>query len=120
MHKENDTPRPSRTNKTKEVQELSSAARKTSLVSPDWGGDDEEEELNGKGTEQKPGKVTPPRWAVDPLNKRKVSLPKPSSQKKSKTTVTKMNNVLTADDFYFIIASLNDASLEIMENKEAK
>jgi hypothetical protein len=47
------------------------------------------------------------------LNKRKVSPPKPSYRKKSKATVTKMNTVLTADDFDFIIAALNDASLEI-------
>jgi hypothetical protein len=31
-----------------------------------------------------------------------------------------MKTVLTADDFNFIIAALNEASLEIMEKKEAK
>jgi hypothetical protein len=31
-----------------------------------------------------------------------------------------MQTVLTYDDFNFIIASLNDASLEIVEKKEAK
>jgi hypothetical protein len=31
-----------------------------------------------------------------------------------------MQTVLTSDDFNFIIASLNDASLEITEKKEAK
>jgi hypothetical protein len=51
------------------------------------------------------------------MKKRKVSPPKPSSQKKTRATVTKMNIVLTTDDFDFIIASLNDASLKIMEKK---
>jgi hypothetical protein len=72
-NKEHDTPGPNRTKKTEEVQELSSASGKTSSVSPDRGGDDEVEELNGKGDEQKPGEVTPPRDEVDPLKKRKVS-----------------------------------------------
>jgi hypothetical protein len=83
-------------------------------VSPNRGGDDEEE------VEQKPGKVTPPRDEVDPLNKRKFSSKKPSSRKKSKATMTKMQTVLTSDDFDFIIATLNDASLEIEEKQEAK
>jgi hypothetical protein len=34
--------------------------------------------------------------------------------------MTKMKTVLTANDFDFITAALNDASLEIMEKKEAK
>jgi DNA-binding protein YbaB len=34
--------------------------------------------------------------------------------------MTKMKTVLTADDFDFIIAALNDASLEIAEKQEAK
>ena len=40
--------------------------------------------------EQRPGEVTPSRDKVDPLKKRKVSPTKPSSQKKSKATMTKM------------------------------
>jgi hypothetical protein len=119
-HKEHDTPRPSRMKKTEEVQELSNASRKTASVSPDRGGDDEVEELNGKGDEQNLGEVTPPRDETDPLKKRKVSPLKPSSRKKSKATVTNMKTVLSADYFDFIIASLNDASLEIVEKKEAK
>jgi hypothetical protein len=118
--KEHDTPRPSRMKKTEEAQDLSNASGKTASVSPDQGGDDEVEEINGKGVEQKPDEVTPPRDEVDPLKKRKVSPPKPSSQKKSKSTVTKMKTVLTNDDFDFIIAALNDASLEIMEKQESK
>jgi hypothetical protein len=73
-----------------------------------------------KGAEQKPGEVTPPRDEVDPLKKRNFSPPKPSSWKKSKATVTKMKTVLTADDFDFIIAALNDTSLETVEKQEAK
>jgi hypothetical protein len=119
-HKEHDTPGPSRRKKTEEVQDLSSASGKTASVSPDRGGDDEVEEINGKGVEQKQGEVTPPRDEVDPLKKRKVSPLKPSSRKKSRATVTKMKTVLTTDDFDFIIAALNDASLEIMEKQEAK
>jgi hypothetical protein len=34
--------------------------------------------------------------------------------------MTKMKTVLATDEFDFIIASLNDASLEIMEKQEAK
>jgi hypothetical protein len=54
------------------------------------------------------------------LNKRKVSSPKPSSQKKSKASMTKMQTVLTCDDFDFIIVTLNDASLEIAYKQGAK
>jgi hypothetical protein len=54
------------------------------------------------------------------LKKRKVSPPKPSSRKKLRATVTKMQTTLTPDDFDFVITILNDASLEIAEKKEAK
>jgi hypothetical protein len=113
-HKEHNPPRTSRQKKTEEVQNLSSTSGKTPSVSPDRGGDDEVE------AEQKPNEVTPPRDEVDPLKKRKVSPLKPSSQKKSKATMTKMQTVLTSDDFDFIIAALNDASLEIAEKQGAK
>jgi hypothetical protein len=76
-------------------------------VLPDRGGYDEVE------TEQKPSEVTPPRDEVDPLKKRKVSSPKPSSRNKSKSSMTKMQTILTSDDFDFMIETLNDASLEI-------
>jgi hypothetical protein len=109
---------PTKMKKTKEVQDLSNASGKNASISPDRGG--EEEEINGTGSEQKQGKVTPPRDETDPLKKRKVSPLKPSSRKKSRATVTKMKTMLTTDDFDFIIAALNDASLEIMEKKEAK
>jgi hypothetical protein len=72
-YKEHDTPGTSRMKKTKEVQDLSSASGKTTSISPDRGGDDEVEEINGKGDEQKKGEVTLPRDEVDPLKKRKDS-----------------------------------------------
>jgi hypothetical protein len=55
-----------------------------------------------------------PRDEEDPMKKRKVSPPKPSSQKKSKAILTKMQIVLIVDDFDFIIASVNDALQEIL------
>jgi hypothetical protein len=51
------------------------------------------------------------------LKKRKVSPLKPSSRKKSKAFMTKMQTFLTSDDFDFIIAALNDASLEIAKKQ---
>jgi hypothetical protein len=120
MHKENDTPRHNRRKKTEEVQELSNTSYKTASISPDRGGDDEIEEINGKEVEQKQCEVTPPRDETDPIKKMKVSPLKPSSWNKSRVTVTNMQIVLTTDDFDFIITALNDASKEIMEKQEAK
>jgi hypothetical protein len=72
-----DTPRPNKMKKIEEVQDLRNDLGKTSSVSPDrWG---EEEEINGIGAEQKKGKVTSSRYETDPLKKRKVSSLKPSS-----------------------------------------
>jgi hypothetical protein len=115
-----DTPEPSKMKKIEEVQELSSALGNTASVSPDRGGDDEVEDINGTGDEKKQGEVTASRDETDPLKKRKVSPLKPSSRKKLRVTLTKMKIMLTTDDFEFIIAYLNDASLEIMEKQEAK
>jgi hypothetical protein len=106
-----DTPGPTRTKKIEEVQELDIASVKTTSISPERGGDGEE--LNEKEVEQKQGDE------VDPLKKRKGLLLKPSSRKKSKATMTKMQTVLTSDDFDFLITSLQDASLEIAEKQEA-
>jgi hypothetical protein len=85
---------------------------KTASISPEKGGDGEE--LNDKEVEQQQGDE------VDPLKKRKGSHLKPSSRKKSKATMTKMQTVLTSYDFDFLVATLNDASLEITEKQEAK
>jgi hypothetical protein len=76
--------------------------------------------MKEKEVEQKKGEVTPPRDEADPLNKRKVSPLKPSSRKKLRAIVTKMQTTLTPDDFEFIIATLNDSSLEIVEKQGAK
>jgi hypothetical protein len=54
------------------------------------------------------------------LKKRKVPPKKPSSRKKLRATLTKMQIVLTIDDFDFIIAYVNDASQEILQKQEAK
>jgi hypothetical protein len=78
-----------------------------------WGGDELEDE-------QKPRELTSPKYEVEPLNKRKFSPSKPSSRKKSKASMTKMQTVLTSDYFDFIIAALNKASLEIAEKQGAK
>jgi hypothetical protein len=78
-HLEHDTPRTNIRKKTEEVQDLSNTSEKTTSISPDRGGDDKVEDINGKEYEQKQGEVTPPRDEADPLKKRKVSPPKPSS-----------------------------------------
>jgi hypothetical protein len=54
------------------------------------------------------------------LKKRKVSPTKPTSQKKSRATLTKMQTMLTVDDFDFIIAAVVDASQDILQKHEAK
>jgi heme-binding NEAT domain protein len=70
--------------------------------------------------EKNRGKVTPPREEEDPSLKIKMTPPKPSSQKKAKATQTTLKTTLTPDDFDFLIAALNDVSLELVEKKEAK
>jgi hypothetical protein len=45
---------------------------------------------------------------------------KSSSRKKPRTPVTKMRTALMLDDFEFIVAIVNDASKEIIENQEVK
>jgi hypothetical protein len=83
--------------------------QKYCFTSPGRGGDDEVEEINGKEDEQKQGEVTLPRDEVDPLKKRKVSPPKPSSRNKSRATMTKTKTMLIVNDFDFIIATVKDA-----------
>jgi hypothetical protein len=113
-----DTPGLNKKKKTDEIQDLSSASVKTASMSPKKGGDGEE--TDGTEDEQRKGEVTPPRDEEDPSNKRKVSPPKPSSRKISKAPITNMQTILTFDYFNFIVAALNDASLEIAEKKESK
>jgi hypothetical protein len=109
---------PSKIKKTKEGQDINNTSAKTTSISPEQGGDGEE--LDGAEVEHKKGEVTSPRDEEDLSKKRKVSPPKPSSRKKVKATRTKFETTLTSDDFDFIIAALNDDSLEIAEKQEAK
>jgi hypothetical protein len=113
-----DTPEPRKIKKIEEVHDLDITSMKTASISTEQGGYGGE--IDGAEVEQKKGEVTPPRDEEDPSKKRKVSLSKPSSQKKVKATMTKMQTILTSDDFDFIIAALNDSSLEIEDKKEAK
>jgi hypothetical protein len=113
-----DTLGPNKAKKTEEAQDVSINSVKNASISPEKGGDDGE--IDGIEVEQNKGEVTPPRDEEDPSKKRKVYPLKPSSQKKSKSSMTKMQTTLTSDDFDFIVAALNDASLEIEENQEAK
>jgi heme-binding NEAT domain protein len=69
--------------------------------------------------EKNRGEVTPPREEEDPSMKRKMTPPKPSSRNKSKATQTMLKTTLTLDDFDFLIATLNDVSLELAEKQEA-
>jgi hypothetical protein len=113
-----DTPGLSKIKKTEEVQDLDNAFVKTASISAEQGGDGRE--IYGVEVEHKKGEVTLPRDEEDPLKKRKVSPLKPSSRKKSKEIRTKFETTLTSDDFDFIVAALNDASLEIAEKQEDK
>jgi hypothetical protein len=66
-----DMPRPSKTKKTDELQDLSSASVNIASMSLEKGGDGEE--IDGPEVEQRRGKVTLPRDEEDPSKKRKVS-----------------------------------------------
>jgi hypothetical protein len=112
------TPGPSKTKKNDEVHDVHSTSVETSSTSPMQGDDDGE--LGGTKVEQNKGEVTPPKDKEDPTKKRKVTPPKPSSQKKAKATRATFKTTLTSDDFKFLVAALNDASLEIAEKQEAK
>jgi cell division protein ZapA (FtsZ GTPase activity inhibitor) len=52
--------------------------------------------------------------------KRKITPPKPSFRKKAKATQTMLKTTLTPDDFDFLIAALNDVSLELAKKQEEK
>jgi hypothetical protein len=84
------TPRLSKTKKeksmknTEEVQDVDSLFVRTTSITPDEAGDDEE------GTEIQRVEVPPSRDEEDSSKKRKVSPLKYSSRKKPKTPVTKM------------------------------
>jgi hypothetical protein len=114
-HEEHDNPGTSRRKMIKEVQNLSSASDETSSESLGRGYDDEvdKEETNGKEDQQKKGKVTLPGDPIDEANPSKkiiFSPMKPTSQKKSRASKTKLQTMLTLDDFDFIIAVILDTS----------
>jgi hypothetical protein len=111
------TPGPRKTKKNEEAQDVHSTLTKTASISPEKGGDDEE--IDGMEVQQKKGEFAPPIDEEYPSKKRKVSPSKPSSRKKSKATRTKFETTLTSDGFDLIFVTLNDALLEIEENKEA-
>jgi hypothetical protein len=120
---EYDAPRSSRKKKKQYVQELHSTSEETASESPSRGGDDEVNKEEKEQEEDKKGEVTPPQNLpddTDPSKKRKVSPMKPSSRKKSRSNKPKMQNVLTDDDFNFIISAIGDASEEILQRNEAK
>jgi hypothetical protein len=77
-------------------------------------------EIDGVEFEQKKGEVTPPRDEEDPSKKMKVPPPKPSSWKKLRAYMTKMQTTLTSNDLDLIVEALNDASLDIAEKQEAQ
>jgi hypothetical protein len=79
-----DTPGPCKTKKDVEVQDIHSTSMKTASLSPVKVGD--EEELGDTEVEQSKGEVTPPRDEADPSKKRKTTLQRPSSRKKTKAT----------------------------------
>jgi hypothetical protein len=74
-----DTPGPSKTKNIDEVKYLRSDSMKIASMSLEQGGDGKE--INDIEYEHRKGEVTPSREEIDPLKKRKVSPPKPSSQK---------------------------------------
>jgi hypothetical protein len=81
-----DTPRPSKTKKTKkmkkveEVQDIDSLSVRMDSITPDQRGDGEDLEEFKQRTKDE----------VEIINKRKGSPPEPSSQKTSKSPITKL------------------------------
>jgi heme-binding NEAT domain protein len=107
-----------RLSKDDEAQDVHSTSTNTTSISPAQGRDGEE--LGCTKVEQNKGEVIPPREEEDPSKKRKITPPNPSSQKKTKATWTTFKTTFTPGDFDFLIAVLNDASLEIVEKKYTK
>jgi hypothetical protein len=112
-----DTPGPSKAKKTKkteetkkpdDVQDVDSRSVRTTSITPDQGGNDED----FQEVEQK--------LETEVLKKRKGSPSKSSSKKKEKVTMTTLMTTLTPDDFSFLLATLNEAIEEITEKQEAK
>jgi hypothetical protein len=79
-------------------------------ITPNQGGDGEDLEEVEQRPEDK----------VEIIKKRKDLPLEPSSRKKSKALVTKLQTTLTPYDFSFLIATMNEAIEEISKKKEAK
>jgi hypothetical protein len=100
-----DTPGPSKTKKTKkmkkveEVEDIDNLSMRTTSITLDQGGDGEDlEEVKQR-----------PKDEVEIINKRKGLPPEPSSWKKLKAPVTKLQTTLTLDYFSFLITAMNEA-----------
>jgi hypothetical protein len=98
---------------------LNNASKEITPDSPEGGGGDEldKEEDEGEENKHEHGEVTPPK---DPITeaeiskKRKGSLKKPSSRKKSKANKPPFQIVLMVDDIGLIIADVSDTSKDIL------
>jgi hypothetical protein len=112
------TPGPSRNKKDDDVEDVPSISTKTASILPAQGGDGDK--LGGTEVEKNRGEVTAPREEEDTSMKRNMKPPKPSPRNKSKATRTMLKTTLTPDEFDLLIVALNDVSLELAENKEAK
>jgi hypothetical protein len=114
-----DTPWPSKMKKTKkkkeknkpeEFQDVDSYSVKTTSITPDHeGNNDDLEEVEQQPEEE-----------FEVPKRRKGSPSKSSSKKKEKETVTKMKTTLNPDDFNFLLTTLNEAIEEITKKQEAK
>jgi hypothetical protein len=108
-----DTPRPIKTKKMKkpeEVQNVDNRSVRMTSVTLDQGGNGEDLEEVEQRLEDE----------VEVIKKRKGSPPNFPSRKKSKAIVTKMQTMLTPDDFSFLLTTMNESIEEIIEKKEAK
>jgi hypothetical protein len=119
-HKEYDVPNSTRKKKKEEVQELSSASKETTPDSPEGGGGDEvdKEEDEGEEDKKKQGELIPPKdplTEIETSKKRKGSLKKPSSWKKSKANKPPFHTLLMVDDIDLIIVVVSDTSEDILQ-----
>jgi hypothetical protein len=77
-----DTPGPSKTKKTEEIQDIDITSVKNASISPEQGGNGEE--VDGTEAEQNKGEVTPPKEEEDPSKKKKVPPPEAFIPEESK------------------------------------
>jgi hypothetical protein len=94
-HEEYDAPNSSRNKNKEDVYEIHNTSEETASYLPRGGGYNEVDKEEKEGEEDKPkkGKVTPPRNPLEEAEttkKRKVSPMKPTSQKNSKVSKSKL------------------------------